>query len=59
MLGLQDINIVIVFTLCILCTIFCVIYGIRNWNKGQENESDELSEELLWESAEDKLNNLL
>ena len=59
MLGLQDLNIVIVFSLCILCSVFCVVYGIWNWNKGQESESEERPGELLWEETEDKLNELL
>ena len=59
MLGLHDFNIFLVFSLCILCSIFCVVYGIWNWNKGQEKENDEVTEELLWEKTEDKVNDLL
>ncbi|MHB8129955.1 MAG: symporter small accessory protein [Mobilitalea sp.] len=59
MLGLQDLNIFIVFSLCILCSIFCVVYGCLNWNKGQEKESDEMIAELTWEEKEDKINELL
>ncbi|MBH1939313.1 hypothetical protein I5677_00235 [Mobilitalea sibirica] len=59
MFGLQDINIFIVLSLCIACSIFCVVYGYRNWNKGQEKEKDEMTEELLWEQTEDKINNVL
>lgn len=59
MLGLQDFTIFLVFSLCILCSIFCVVYGIRNWNIGQEKESDEMAEELLWEKTEDKVNDVL
>lgn len=59
MLGLQDINILIVFLVCILGAGFCVAYGYCNWNKGQELESEEISEELLWEKAEEKCNEIL
>lgn len=59
MLGLKDFNIFLVFSLCIICSIFCLLYGLINWNKGHEKESDEISEELIWEKAEDKINDLL
>ena len=36
MLGLQDFNIFTVFLLCIICAIFCFVYGVVNWNKGQD-----------------------
>lgn len=59
MLGLQDFNIVLVFSFCILCSAFCVVYGIWNWNKGQDEENIEIAEELLWEEKEDKVNEAL
>ncbi|PKM95492.1 MAG: hypothetical protein CVU84_05345 [Firmicutes bacterium HGW-Firmicutes-1] len=59
MLGIQDFNIFLVFTLCVLCALFCVIYGVINWNKGQEKETDEINEELIWEENENKINDLL
>ena len=59
MLGLQDHIIFTVFCLCFLCAVFCVAYGWVNWNKGQENEQDEMKEELLWEETEDKVNKVL
>lgn len=59
MLGIQDFNIFLVFTLCIISALFCVIYGVINWNKGQEKETDEIKEELIWEENENKINDLL
>jgi hypothetical protein len=59
LLGLQDFSIFIVFSLCILSSIFCVVYGCLNWNKGQEKESDEMAAELSWEEKEDQFNELL
>lgn len=59
MLGLNDFFISLVFSLCALSALFSVIYGLINWNKGQEKETDEITEELLWEKTEDKINDLL
>jgi hypothetical protein len=36
MLGLEDAGVWSAYILCILSVIFCVIYGIANWNKGDE-----------------------
>ncbi len=58
MLGLQDLTIFTVFSLCILSAVFCVVYGWINWNKGQEKEKEEIEEELRWEITEDKVNNI-
>lgn len=52
MLGIPDASIWIVFFLCILSTIACVVYGLLHWNKGAENESSEIMEESKWENAD-------
>lgn len=39
MLGLADFNIFLVFILCILSTIFCVVYGVINWNRGEDADT--------------------
>lgn len=44
-LGIQDPGIWIVYLLCIFCAVFCVYYGLRNWNKGDEEVS---SEDIKW-----------
>ena len=59
MLGIPDFFIISVFVLCILSAIFCVIYGVLNWNKGSENESEEIKEELTWQEEENKIEELL
>lgn len=38
MFGLQNVGIWLVFFLCFLSTLACIIYGIFNWNKGDEEE---------------------
>jgi hypothetical protein len=36
MFGLDDPQIWSVYLLCILSVLFCIVYGIANWNKGDE-----------------------
>jgi hypothetical protein len=36
MLGIEDPKIWSAYLLCILSALFCVAYGIINWNKGDE-----------------------
>lgn len=40
MLGLGDIGVFMVYILCILSVIACIIYGVINWNKGSNTEKD-------------------
>jgi len=35
MLGLADVQILLVFILCILSAAACLIYGLINWNSNQ------------------------
>ena len=52
MLGMGDFSIFAVYALCILSAVACVVYGIFNWNKGVDTESQELVEEAEWEKEE-------
>lgn len=52
MLGIPDFWIWSAYLLCILCAILCVVYGLYNWNKGAENELNQIKEEGTWEKAE-------
>ncbi len=36
MFGIDDPQIWSAYLLCILSAVFCVLYGIVNWNKGDE-----------------------
>ena len=36
LLGIQDIWVWLAYILSILSTVLCVIYGLINWNKGEE-----------------------
>ena len=49
MLGIEDNWVVLAYVLCILSTLVCVIYGILNWNKGDEPV---LQEDVDWAQEE-------
>lgn len=55
MIGLKDPWIILAYGLSILSAIACVVYGIKNWNKGAENESSEVIEEVKWEKDETEI----
>ncbi len=50
MLGIDDPMVLLAYLLCGVSTLLCVIYGVANWNKGQD---EVLPEDAMW-SAEDK-----
>jgi hypothetical protein len=39
-IGFADIMIAVVYISCILVAFVCFIYGLVNWNKGDEEEGD-------------------
>ena len=53
MLGIDDPWIWGVYLLSILSTLICIVYGMLNWNKGNEVDDSEISEEIIWEEQED------
>ena len=56
--GIPDPWIAGAFILCLVSTALCVVYGIKNWNRGDESEADlRLDQEWLAHEieAEDKL----
>ncbi|AXV38203.1 MAG: hypothetical protein CIT01_08330 [Methanobacterium sp. BRmetb2] len=52
MFGINDPWIWGAYILCILSTILCVVYGILNWNKGEEKEEKQIQEEIEWHEKE-------
>ncbi len=56
MLGINDPWILLAYLLSALSALACIAYGIMNWNKGAENESSEIDEEVSWEVNESKVN---
>ena len=56
MLGIPDPGVWTAYLLCIASVIFCIVYGARNWNKGDEPV---YPEDVKWvkdekESAEER-----
>jgi hypothetical protein len=36
MFGLNDPGVWSAYLLCIISTLFCIVYGMVNWNKGED-----------------------
>ncbi len=51
-LGISDPWIAAAYIGCILAMLLCVGYGILNWNKGGDNEGEQISEEISWHEKE-------
>ena len=58
MLGMGDFSIFLVYVLCILSTLACVIYGIINWNKGEDKPED-IDADMKWEKSEQDISEKL
>ena len=54
MLGLDGIAVPLGFILTILSTVLCIIYGIRNWNRGYITE-EEFKQEQVWKAEDEKV----
>ena len=54
MLGLKDFSIFLVYALCIASTLLCVVYGIVNWNKGDDKQAS-IKKDEAWAKEEEKL----
>jgi len=52
MLGIQDRWVSLVFVLCVLSSLLCVVYGIFAWNKGAVEIKPE---DKRWAAEEDKV----
>ena len=50
MLGIEDKYVAAAYVLCILSAALCVIYGLINWNRGD----DEIKQEDVRWAAEEK-----
>ena len=54
-LGISDPWISAAYIGCILATLLCVVYGIINWNKGGDDEEEQISEEIAWHEKEKEM----
>ena len=53
-LGMGDFSIFLVYVLCIASAVACVVYGIINWNKGEEPK-EELQKDKEWETKDTEI----
>ena len=54
MLGFGDFTVFLGYTLTILSTILCIVYGVINWNKDGDPE-ELLQMEQQWEKEEHEI----
>jgi hypothetical protein len=54
-LGLDDFGIISAYLLCFFSALACVVYGLLHWNKGAEEETSQIIEEVLWEKEQIKI----
>ena len=54
-LGINDPWVSAAYIGSILAMLLCVIYGIINWNKGGEDEGEEIKEEMDWHKKEKEM----
>ncbi len=52
MLGIDDPWVAGAYLLCLASAVLCVVYGLLNWNKGEEPVEQE---DVQWASAEQKI----
>ena len=54
-LGINDPWIWGAYVLCILSMLLYFVYGILNWNKGGEDEEEQIKEEMEWHKKEKEM----
>ena len=52
MLGIEDKGVLTAYLLCIASTVLCVVYGLLNWNKGEEALQPD---DVKWAAEEQKV----
>ena len=52
MLGIEDSYVLLAYLLCVGSTVLCVIYGVINWNRGEDVVRDE---DVRWVEEEKKV----
>ena len=52
MFGIEDPAVSAAYALCIISALLCTIYGIVNWNRGNNDEEEQIREELAWQQEE-------
>lgn len=52
MLGIEDKGVVAAYVLCIVSACLCVVYGLLNWNRGDESVEPD---DVKWVAEEKKV----
>lgn len=52
MFGIESMTVATVYLLCIASAILCVVYGVINWNKGEEAIQPD---DVKWAAEEKKV----
>lgn len=55
MLGIDDPAIYLGYLAAIFSLIACIIYGIIYWNKGMEQDEEEIEKDLEWENKDEQI----
>lgn len=55
MFGFQEFWIIAGYSLAVLSFVFCLVYGIFNWNRGLIEKGGDYREEIRWEKEEIEL----
>jgi heme exporter protein D len=54
-LGIEDPWVWGAYIGSILVMLLCVVYGVLNWNKGGEDEEEQIKEEMEWHKKEKEM----
>lgn len=54
-LGINDPWVIGAYLGTILAMLLCVVYGILYWNKGGEDEEEQIKEEMEWHKKEKEM----
>jgi hypothetical protein len=52
MLGIEDKGVLTAYLLCLFSTALCVVYGVINWDRGDEPVEPD---DVKWVAEEDKV----
>ena len=52
LLGIEDWAVWLAYVLCLASTVLCVLYGVANWNRGDEPVE---ADDVKWAAEEKKL----
>jgi len=52
MFGIEDTCVWLAYLLCLASAVLCVVYGLLNWNRGEEVVKQE---DVQWAQAEKKV----